>query len=658
MRIMMVVLGVLAVLVVAVLAAPMLVPRDWLVAKVSDVVRDATGRSFAVDGAVSLALVPTPRLVAEGIRVGEGDTPLLRLGKLEAVVALGPLLGGRIEVQRLILVEPVATLRIDAQGNGNWQAGRADPAHGDTPPSGGEPSKAPSLPDLALGDVRVEDGVVDFADARSNLAERVEDIDLALDAPSLRGPAALTGTALVRGENIELDLKVAQLGELVSKTSSPGSVAIRGPVAASLDGTLSASPAGEVRIAIPDVARGLQWLKVQAPAGAPLPKELTVSGDLAVQGKVVRLDAAELASDLLQGKGNVAYDGSGNRPKLSGAFETGVIDTERFAPRPAAAAAETQPAAAPPAPAAASAGPAPAADTPLNLPTSLPIDLDVTLRAAGVKTPKANLGRTHLRATSGAKYLLVQLLEVQAYSGKLTGQLNSAADANGIPRLAVKLAAAGVQLGALLNDVAKDARLDGRLAINLDVTGDSRSVNSLLGGMDGKADVTLLAGAVQGIDLTRLTGDPATVAATVAREGWRGGSTRIDRASATFAIANGVAVTNDIAAQAPPLQLAGDGRLNLATRRIDQLRLVPTAMAGQAEQTLGRLPKVPILISGPFDALSISVDTKGVLQELAKDPKNVQRVIDQVNRLGGSKDGKPVIPENAGKLLEGLLGRQ
>jgi hypothetical protein len=70
------------------------------------------------------------------------------------------------------------------------------------------------------------------------------------------------------------------------------------------------------------------------------------------------------------------------------------------------------------------------------------------------------------------------------------------------------------------------------------------------------------------------------------------------------------------------------------------------------------VPTIPILISGPFNAPSVTVDTEAALRELAKDPETVNKVIDQVNKLGGGKDGKGLIPEDAGKLLKGILGGQ
>ncbi len=652
MRIVLIILAVLVVLVAAVVAAPFLVPRDWLVAKVSDVVRDATGRPFAIGGDVSLSLIPTPRLVAEDIRVGEGEKPLLQVGRLEAVVAAVPLLSGRVDVQRFVVDAPVVNLRVDRNGVGNWQGpqgGAQKPGAGGEAGGGGG-----GLPELALGEVRVQDGVVDYADARSGFQERVEDIDVELAANDLQGPASVTGSAQVRGQKVGLDLAVAKVGELIAKASSPGSIRLTGPVAASLEGVLSATPSGTARVEIADVGKALQWLKVDAPAGAPLPRQLVVSGKLDVKGQVVSFADAKIDSDLLQADGNVRFDGSGKRPKIDGALNTGVIDAARLMPAaeepaPPAAGQAPQPAGKPGTP---PAGPA-AADTPLNVPTSLPVDLDVKLAAKGVKAPRVTLGPTRLRATSGPNHVLVDLQEVQAYSGKVTGRVNAAADAQGVPRLAVKLAGAGLAIQPLLRDLAKQDRLEGRAAINLDVTGDGRTVGSLLGGLDGRADMTLLNGAVQGFDLSKLSGNPMEIAAKLAQGGLSGGSTQIGRASTSFAIANGIATTDDIIVQTPVAQLTGGGRLNLAAQRIEQMRLVAASAKGGS---FGDVPTIPILISGPFNAPSVTVDTEAALRELAKDPKTVGKVIDQVNKLGGGKDGKGLIPGDAGKLLKGILG--
>ncbi|WP_223861823.1 AsmA family protein, partial [Geminicoccus harenae] len=332
---------------------------------------------------------------------------------------------------------------------------------------------------------------------------------------------------------------------------------------------------------------------------------------------------------------------------------TDVIDVARLRPPPAPSITDEPPTPAAPAP---DAGPAAdSRDRPLNLPTSLPLDLDVAVAAKGIEAPQATFGPTRVRVTSGANFVLLNLVEALAYSGKITGRVNTAADAQGVPRVAIRLSAAGLQVAPLLRDLAQQERLDGRMALNANLTGDARTVRSLMGGLDGTADVTLLNGVVHGFDLSRLSGDPVQVAARLAQGGLSGGSTPFGRAEASFTIANGIARTDDLAAETPLANISGTARLNLGAERIEEMRLIPRPVPGRGG-VLGRIPEVPILVSGPFSGPSVSVDADAALDMLAKDPNTVNRVLDQVNKLGG-KDGKPLIPEEAGNLLRGLLGR-
>ena len=654
MRIVFIILGVLAVLVIAVLAAPFLVPRDWLVAKVENIVRDATGRPFAINGDVSLSFIPTPRVVAEKVRFGEGDEPLLTIGKLETVVALWPLLSGTIDVQRFVVDSPVANLRVDKNGNANWQ--QQPVKNQPTSSGGGSGGGKMGLPEVDLGEIRVDDGVVDYQNAQANFSERVDAIDLEVKGKDLAGQAAIVGSAKVRGEKVGLDVQVQKVRDLLNSMSSPGSASIKGLVNASLDGTLSATPSGRVRIEVPDVAKALNWLKFAAPSGVTLPKQASLTGDLNVKGQIVTFQNADLSSNVADVKGNLKFDRSGQRPGLTGDLSTGVVDLTKLLPPPAEGAAQTAGTAQQPKDdGSAASQPAPA-DTPLNVPTSLPIDLDLKLQAQGVKSQRATLGPMKAHATAGAKHVLVDLQQAQAYNGTIAGRANAAADAQGTPRIAVKLTSKGVQLGPLLNDLADQDRLDGRASLNLDVTGDGRSVNRLLGGLDGKADVTILDATVKGFDLSAVSGNPVEIAAKLAQSGLKGGSTKFERASASFNIADGIATTDDISAKAPPVQITGSGRFNLGERRIEKMRLLPAATPGQGGD-FGNLPVVPVTISGPFTSPSFSVDASAALRELAKDPKTINKAVDEAKKLGGGKDGKSLLPKDAGKLLEGLLGR-
>ncbi|GAA5175258.1 hypothetical protein GCM10025771_06910 [Niveibacterium umoris] len=75
-------------------------------------VRERTARQIAMERAPKLAFRPLPTVVIEGFALGERDGPgiPLRIGRVEAGVALLPLLRGRIEIRTLRLLDLDATL--------------------------------------------------------------------------------------------------------------------------------------------------------------------------------------------------------------------------------------------------------------------------------------------------------------------------------------------------------------------------------------------------------------------------------------------------------------------------------------------------------------------------------------------------------------------
>src|SRR5271163_1170082 len=133
MRLLLLVLAGLAILAVAALVA---VPRfiDWnrFKPEIAALAERATGRRLTIDGDVGFALLPVPTLSAAGVRLGGAPSStaagvpqpdLMRLKSLDARIAIGPLLGGRIVAESVVLVEPSLVVEPDRSIFGGWDAG-------------------------------------------------------------------------------------------------------------------------------------------------------------------------------------------------------------------------------------------------------------------------------------------------------------------------------------------------------------------------------------------------------------------------------------------------------------------------------------------------------------------------------------------------------
>ncbi|OQX46251.1 MAG: hypothetical protein B0D86_02005, partial [Candidatus Sedimenticola endophacoides] len=96
---------------------------------ISEQVREATGRDLVIGGDISLELGLHTRLAVEKVTLSNakwGSEPLMvRLQRVEAEVALLPLLGGDVQIGRLVLMRPEILLERGADGMGNWEFGGA-----------------------------------------------------------------------------------------------------------------------------------------------------------------------------------------------------------------------------------------------------------------------------------------------------------------------------------------------------------------------------------------------------------------------------------------------------------------------------------------------------------------------------------------------------
>jgi len=87
-------------------------------------VERATGRTLALNGPIGLKLSLVPTIEASDVSLA--NTPdgsrkqMVTLGRMEAQVALLPLLSGRLDIRKLVLVKPDILLETNAKGQGNW----------------------------------------------------------------------------------------------------------------------------------------------------------------------------------------------------------------------------------------------------------------------------------------------------------------------------------------------------------------------------------------------------------------------------------------------------------------------------------------------------------------------------------------------------------
>ena len=327
----------LVVLIAAAVIGPSFINWNDHKARIIAAVHDATGRKLAIDGDISLGILPAPALSAHNVRLaglpGAASADMLTLKELEVRVALAPLISGEIQVTSVRLIEPRLILEVLPDGQANWQfQSTTDSATGGaTATVGGTDATAPAL---SLDELVVEDALLIYRDGRSGDEERVERINLDGSAASLQGPFQFKGDATVRNLPLRFDLSVDSIAD-----GKPIGVRLNLKVAGDKAaagftgriGGLAETPrlSGKIDVSAPDLA-ALQNLALKGgQAPAILKQPLQLKGTIEASAKAATLNDIDLTFGPLQASGAISAR-LGEEPSYDVALAIGHLDLDRL----------------------------------------------------------------------------------------------------------------------------------------------------------------------------------------------------------------------------------------------------------------------------------------------------------------------------------------
>ncbi len=366
-----------ALLVVARLAEPLLIDVNSYKPTIAAEVKKATGRDLVLDGPIKLSLLPVPEVSISGVKFfnapGSKNPNMVEVKSVTVKPSLLALLIGRIEVSEVTLVEPKIVLEINAEGKPNWEF---TPSVAEAKPAAAKPS---SPKPLSLGRLTIDNGTLIFSDSKAGLSVVAEKANFSASIGSLDGPDAVAGGGTVNGDPLSLDLALGLKGA----TGHSADVTLQaGGGKLGFKGTLSelgpaARVAGVASITAEQLTTFIATLvKLTGRPEPPLPPLL--AGKFMFDGGIDLSQTAVAAKDFKMALGEDSGSGSLSvtlKPALAldGKLKVPRLDLDRWLAalaRPAAPASPT-PSATPAAPAA----PAPAASgIPANLTAKLAID--------------------------------------------------------------------------------------------------------------------------------------------------------------------------------------------------------------------------------------------------------------------------------------------
>jgi uncharacterized protein involved in outer membrane biogenesis len=589
--------GLVALLLIGVATVVATVDPNRFVAPLAERVKAETGRTLKVQGPVDIKVSLEPKVVLPNVAFENAPwskpRDMLTASRVEAQIALLPLLSRRFEVIEFTLIDPVITLETDASGRGNWEFGTAKTSG--APSASTQPSAAAAF---GIGNFEIRNGTITYRNGASGKTTMASIERMTMHARDMNAPIAVDFRGTVD------DVPVALNGDL-------------GPAS--------------------------QWLAEKWPYPIALKGEVDrrnvkVSTKLAKSGTTTSLD------DLAVNYGSVAATGSVRSRSEAGKTRYAITldipnlslaelsrDQARSAstsqPAPGAKSDKSQPASAPnpPQSPAASASPPGAAspahfvvpDTPLPLGVLAAIDGEgaitigqLTLRD-GQRIDKVNAQFNSQDARADLKLAAGAIL-----GGSLTGALQVDGRQPDAPVVHLQLNGQELDLPKLaaVAGITREIR-GGKVRANVDINGRGTTPHRVASTMSG---TILVVSGPATLGRATTQGESAASQIAGALDPFRtvDSSTELKCAVFRLPLANGIAhVDRSIAIETAKIAGSASGTLDFRNETLD-LSVAPQIREG-VKVDIAQLASL-VRIQGRFDKPSVAIDAAQSAQMIAK----------------------------------------
>ncbi|MFZ5556012.1 MAG: AsmA family protein [Pseudomonadota bacterium] len=565
--------------------------------------KEATGRELKIKGDVGFKLSLFPTVAANDVTFQNarwGSRPHLASAKrIEAQVALLPLLAGNVVISRLELVEPDVVLEINARGERNWDFAKPGAAKDPRPPGDGGAA-------VEVREVRVARGAFAFRRAAPKVEHQaridVLDLDVApgYDEIEIDGKGTLNGIPVALNgsiDNLKQAGKAGATGAVELEAAAGGStLKIAGSVPlggglAGLDARFSAD--------VPDSAALRTLLRTPFP---PLPPA-KVKGRARVAKDALAIEDLEAQAGKSRARGQLQMGLTGERREIRALLDAPLIDLQELY-----------------------AGSGKAGATPARGDGRVFSNDPLPVAALKALEGKAEMRIEKLRLADGR--LLEGIGARAAFRrGKIDGEeiklrldgrelrLDFAADASSGKDLAVNATVAGekVPLAALTGLLGVTAAPEGALTdIAVKLAGRGASVRALMASANGDVRVVVGPGRIKsraidrGADVTELLNalNPAR-----AQDEY----TELRCMVLRFPVRNGIAtIDNGIALETSKVRVLGGGTVNLRDETLELgFRPKATTGLGVGAGNLARFAKVGGTLADPKIALDMASAAAG-----------------------------------------------
>jgi AsmA protein len=641
--------AIIALLIVAVIALPLLIDANQFKPQIAEAVKKQTGRELTMEGEIGLSVFPSIALDLGKTRLsnapGFGKLPFAQIDSVAVSVRLWPLLHKQIVIDKVKLDGLQLNLARDRHGRNNWDdmieaSQRAKGAKGQVPAGGTSPAAAAG----AIGSFRIDDGIdirnctFRWDDAKAGAPLVIDRLALRTGAIAPAQPVNVNlGFDLRSGKPVlrtRVDLKGQVTVDPEKQTLRAREVELRlGPltVRAKVDAAhLLTTPSvnGEVSVADFNLAELLKTLGVHyATADA---KALThASASATVDGTPSHIYLRKLKLKLddttVTGSASARF---ASLPAIDFDLAADGVDLDRYL-SPAKAKAGTK------------AKTAPAA----GIPIALLKKLDARGHAQIGKLTAFGIRSTNISIRMTAKNGLARLgpNSAQLYGGRYAG--NTTIDVRqGAPRFNLDEKLSGVEVGGLLKDTGIFDRFSGTGNVQAKLTARGIDTDDFLRSLNGTASGSLRNGSLRGVDVYDTVIKSCEAGRYIKTKAAEDSFTPFASLGASATIRNGVVDNRDLKLSGKLFEATGAGTVDLGRGTINYLAEVRLLEKTKCPLSIFHIPLKGKLagmngqkIIGDAVAYELQEQAKRAVQKkIDKEKKKIQRDLQEElrKRLG------------------------
>ena len=615
--------GLVLLLVVTIIVAPMLIdPNDYR-EEIQAVVKDKTGRDLSINGDLNLSIFPW---VGVGINevslsnaTGFNAEYFAEIQEANVKVKLLPLLSRQVEVSTVVLKGMRLNLAKDKRGKTNWEDMIQSSAEGDKKPSdtNADQASGAALGAIAIGGVQIVDASISWDDASKGESYNLTDLGLSTDALSLGSPMGVELAFTVESSKPKATIRLKLDGDVV------------------INEGLNKFDFQDLALAIDAAGEPVPNGAMKVDIATHLVADLAKSGSLTLDPMTIKFDDSTLS-----GKASV---NNFDKPAVTFDLAVDTINIDRYLPKTATEGSQS------------SAGnstsvPPPAAVALIPIQTVRDLNINGLFAVQSLIVNGLTAQEASVKVVAKNGVLNSQQSVKKFYNGSYEGKTTVDARQN-TPRISVKEQVTGVDIEPLMVDLMGESKVSGVANIKAVLTTRGNTVAAFKSALNGTAQFSFEDGTVKGIDVAALIKQGEAVlkgdVSALAAQGT--GETAFANMSGTAQITNGLVNNQDLLMASPLINIKGAGTANLVSEVLDyRLTLQRTKALSEAEQADAEDLKnmlIPVNVSGTFAKPSIKVDTKAIVLETQK-----EKIEEKKTEL------KEKLDEKIGEKLKGPAG--